>query len=86
MEWGDIGPTIEGPFFADADQPKEVVAGSAMSALVGGVIGGISATAGVAGVVVSFPGLVAGAAVAATGYVTVCGVKSAAKWLCNRLR
>ena len=86
MEWGDIGPTIEGPFLADAEEPKEIVAGSAVSGLVGGVIGGVSSTAGVAGVVVSLPGLVGGIAIAATGYATACGVKSLAKWLCNRLR
>ena len=66
----------------DTEDPKEAGAAAVAFGLVGGVLGGVSVTAGTAAVVVSMPGILAGVA---TG-ITVYGAGLTVKWTCKKLR
>ena len=76
MERGD-DPAVSGPTFPlfNDEDPKEFAAGAVCFAASGGVLGGISAAAGTAAVVVSLPGILAGAAAGASVYGTCVAVK-----------
>ena len=84
MESGS-GPALSSgasiPMFNTKD-PKEAAAGAACFGLVGGVLGGVTATAGTAAVVISLPGILVGVGVGASAY----GTGLAVKWSFNKLK
>jgi hypothetical protein len=73
------------PIF-NTEDPKEAAAGAACFGLVGGVLGGVTATVGTAAVVISLPGILAGIGIGAGAYGTGLAVKWTFKSVKNLLK